>query len=72
MSGIRPVQFEMQAVSIMVFVASRKVTRKCGLTPTRFASSATLSGVVYRSKSPTLDGALPTAMTSKPRPAYQS
>jgi hypothetical protein len=56
----------------MVFVASRKVTRKCGLTPTRFAFSATLSGVVYRSKSPTLDGALPTAMTSKPRPAYQS
>ena len=35
-------------------------------------ASATLSGVAYRSKSPMLDGALPTAMTSKPRPAYRS
>ena len=30
------------------------------------------SGVAYRSKSPMLDGALPTAMTSKPRPVYRS
>ena len=37
--------FEMQAISIIVFVASRKVVRKCGLMPSTRASSARLSGV---------------------------